>query len=111
MIFFALLTLHLKIYKSLSVTTGELLEVGPLQPVTSLCHHGRYVLIEFKDLDVFQRLAFLNGLCVGVPFPETSYYCFMGLWTSVELEAKGQGGWSLPRVTGKRAEYIFGSGS
>lgn len=27
--------------------------VGPLQPVTSLCHHVRYVLIEFKDLGWF----------------------------------------------------------
>lgn len=29
-------------------------EVGLLQPVTSPCRHVRYVLIEFKDLDVFQ---------------------------------------------------------
>ena len=61
--------------------------VGLLQPVTSLCHHVRYVLIEFKDLDVFQRGS-LNGLCVGVPFPEM-YYCFTGLWISMEAEGQG----------------------
>lgn len=56
----------------------------------SLCHHVRYVLIEFKDLDVFQELqgGFLNGFCVGVPFPEMSY-CFIGL--CIGVEAKGRG--------------------
>lgn len=65
-------------------------EVSLLQPVTSLCHHVRYVLIEFKDFDVFQQLqgGFLNGFCVGVTFPQMSC-CFIGLWISVE--AKGQG--------------------
>lgn len=50
----------------------QLVEVGLLQPVTSLSHHVRYVLIEFMDLDVFFSLSaredLFNGLCVGVPF-------------------------------------------
>lgn len=68
----------------------QLVEVGLLQLVTSLCRHVRHVLIELRDLDVFQQLLREAPFffCVGVPFPEMSY-CFIGLWISVE--AKGQG--------------------
>lgn len=69
-----------------------MVEVVLLQPVTSLCHHVRYVLIDFKVLDVFSVTArdfFSNGLCVGVPFSEMSY-CFIGLWISVEAKGRGQ---------------------
>lgn len=34
----------------------QLVEVGLLQLVTSLCRHVRHVLIELRDLDVFQQL-------------------------------------------------------
>lgn len=49
--------------------------VGQLQPVTSLCHHVRYVLMEFKDLDVF----FLQTVPQWGFFEQLLWRCYFSL--------------------------------
>lgn len=66
----------------------QLVEVGLWKPVVSQRHHVRYVLIEFKDVDVFSGTVgrLFEWILRRCSFPEMSF-CFIGLWISVE--AKG----------------------